>query len=83
MILKFSLAIAAAVIGAIAGFITHVFFSLVEDKHEPGYVIEDQNGTQVVCKNAVDRACGVFASNCEDGAERNCMTNVKIRKVEP
>ena len=53
--------------------------------HELGYVIEDQNGTQVVCKeySSLGYKCGVKTWNCDDGVTRYCLTNVKIRKVEP
>ena len=53
--------------------------------YELGYVIEDQNGVQVVCKNysSLGYKCGVYAADCEDGVNRYCLTNVKIRKVEP
>ena len=51
--------------------------------NELGYVIEDQNGTQVVCKKFYTEECGVKTWNCEDAQRRECLTNVKIRKVEP
>jgi hypothetical protein len=52
-------------------------------KNVLGYVIEDQNGTQFVCKHYYLDDCGVEAWDCEDGILRQCMHNVKIRKVEP
>jgi hypothetical protein len=51
--------------------------------HDLGYVIEDQNGVQVVCKDYKGGFCGLHASGYDDGLERKCITNVKIRKVEP
>lgn len=51
--------------------------------HDLGYVIEDQNGVQVVCKRYWMHRCGLRADDCDNSAEIACMHNAKIRKVEP
>lgn len=50
---------------------------------DTGFVFEDQNGVQIVCHTYWQEQCGMTASKCDDGLQRHCLTNVKIRKVEP
>lgn len=71
--------IVALLIGA--AYKSNVLESLPSNKVHH-YKLSD--GTRITCKGIQDvRACGMMLSNCTDGREYNCQTNVIEIEVTP
>jgi hypothetical protein len=46
------------------------------------YSVTFQNGTTVVCKDAMSFDCGMRFYGCSDGLEHRCTTNAAYKRIE-